>query len=148
MAPRLRIARSAIDHSGLFSDSSAIRSPGFIPNSARPSATLRTRSTKVSAEILIHSLPILWLSASCFPCFAAAVRQRPGTDEAFVASRSLLFSIFAEAVEAKCVDSSRSVISETQLLITHLDDITRRECQVSWLKQFAGGPSARSCGRF
>src|SRR6266536_1542419 len=120
MAPRLRIERSAIDHSGRFSDSSAILSPGFMPNSAKPSATFLTRSANVSAEILIHSLPILWLTASCFACFKAAVRQSPGTEEAVVVSRSLLTSILAEAVEVKqtspvqlavtCVDEARVMI--------------------------------------
>jgi hypothetical protein len=59
----------------------------------------------------------------------------------------LLFSILAEAVEAKRVDASWSDISETQLLITHADDTTGRECQVSWLRQFAGVTSAGSCRR-
>src|SRR6266496_2945887 len=101
MAPRLRIERSAIDHSGRFSDSSAILSPGFMPNSAKPSATFLTRSTNVSAEILIHSLPILWLSASCFACFKAAVRQSTGQEEDVVVSRSLLLCIFGQAIDVR-----------------------------------------------
>src|SRR6185436_15100771 len=101
MAPKLRMVRSAIDHSGRFSERSAMRSPGLIPKSARPWATFRTRSTNVSDVILIQSLPTLWLSASCFPCFRVAVRQSPGSEEACAVSRSLLISNLTEAVEAK-----------------------------------------------
>src|SRR5688572_27320298 len=92
------MARSAMDHSGLFSDKRAIRSPGLIPISARPSATWRTRDTKSSAEMLIQSLSTLWFKASDFPCFNEAPRHKPGTDE--IDSRLwLLASVWAEATE-------------------------------------------------
>ena len=81
IAPRLRMARSVIDHSGRFSESNATRSPCLIPRSASPRAMCRTRSTKVSALKLIHFPSILWFSASALPYFKVAVRQRLGIDE-------------------------------------------------------------------
>src|SRR5213593_2572542 len=100
IAPRLRIARSAIDHSGRFSDSKAMRSPGLIPSAAKPSATFFTRSTNVTADMLIHFPSALWLRASLFPCLSEAVKHNPGIEVALLAGEFSFLSVFAEAAEA------------------------------------------------
>src|SRR4029079_6585751 len=75
MAPKLRIAKSAIDHSGRFSEIKATRSEGRTPASARPNATCRTRPTNSLAEIRTHSLPRFSLTVSGLLWRATASRH-------------------------------------------------------------------------
>src|SRR4029450_11330454 len=77
-----------------------MRSPGRIPNAARPSATFLTRSTKAAAEVLIHFPSDRWLRASVLPCRNADLRQRPGIDEASPAGKISFASLLAVAAEA------------------------------------------------
>ena len=76
-APTLRMARSAIDHSGRFSEIRATRSWACIPRSARPSAMCRTRRTNSAAEMRTHSPLRFSLTASGLSCRAMAARQTP-----------------------------------------------------------------------
>src|SRR5207253_10634479 len=77
-APTLRIAKSATDHSGRFSEISATRSPALMPKSARPSAIWRTRRANSAADIRIHLPSRFSLTASGLLCRAMAARQTPG----------------------------------------------------------------------
>src|SRR5260370_1118763 len=71
------MARSAMDHSGRFSEISATRSLGRIPRSARPKAMWRTRRTNSAAEMCTHSPSRFSLTASGLSCRAMACRQTP-----------------------------------------------------------------------
>src|SRR6266851_2684305 len=71
------MARSAMDHSGRFSEISATRSLGRIPRSARPKAMWRTRRTNSLAEMRTHWPSRFSLTASGLSCWAMACRQTP-----------------------------------------------------------------------
>src|SRR6267378_6748909 len=100
MAPRLNMARSTIDHSGRFSESSAMRSPGRIPKAAKPRATFWTRSTKDAADIWTHSPSLLWFSASLLACFRVASRHKAGIELAPVEVGLSWDLLLADAAEA------------------------------------------------
>ena len=58
-APALRAAKSAMTHSGLFSDRMAIRSPGFRPRAWSPSERCRTVVSISSVEIFVQVPAVL-----------------------------------------------------------------------------------------
>src|SRR4029453_13480424 len=93
MAPRLRIAKSEIDHSGRFSERSAMRSPGRMPSAAKHNATSLTRSTNSAAEMFTHCPPVRWLNASALPCLSEALKHKPGTDETSGSELALTLSL-------------------------------------------------------
>src|SRR5258706_7707260 len=129
-APRLRIARSAMDHSGLFSEMSATRSFARIPRSARPSAIWRTRRTKSAAEMLTHCPSRLSLTASGLSCRAMAARHTPANVDGMLDS-----SWPGETLAAAAEDTGKRSPSIGQSYDSKLPDRERAEHRLHRLQE-------------
>src|SRR4051812_25570103 len=71
----LSSAKSAIDHSGRFSEMRATRSFGRMPLAANPSARCLTRPTNSADEMRTHSFPRFSPTVSGLLCRAIASRH-------------------------------------------------------------------------
>ena len=99
MAPRLRIARSAMDHSGLFSDISAIRPLALFPS--RPVPKRRSELDPQGFGGNTDPSPRPYGSEHLVSrVLKTAFRQSPGIDVGIWTRSPLLVSVLAEAAVA------------------------------------------------